>query len=94
MPDFQEAFNILDKFIEERAEAFSTPALAVAITDREQMLYEKYLGFANLEARTQTISDTLFELGSIGKSFTGVAALQAHEAGMLDLHAPVTDYLP
>jgi hypothetical protein len=36
----------------------------------------------------------MFELGSIAKTFTAIAAMQAHEKGLLDLHAPVTEYLP
>lgn len=38
--------------------------------------------------------DTLFEIGSITKSFVAVAVVQTAERGLLDLHAPVTDYLP
>jgi CubicO group peptidase (beta-lactamase class C family) len=38
--------------------------------------------------------DQLFAIGSIGKAFTALAILQAGEAGQLDVHAPVTDYLP
>jgi CubicO group peptidase (beta-lactamase class C family) len=38
--------------------------------------------------------DTTFEIGSIGKTFTAMAAMHAVEAGVLDLHAPVTEYLP
>jgi CubicO group peptidase (beta-lactamase class C family) len=37
---------------------------------------------------------TLFEIGSITKTFTAVAVLQAAERGLLKLQRPVTDYLP
>ena len=36
----------------------------------------------------------MFEIGSIGKSFTNVALLQLHDEGALDLHGPVSGYLP
>ncbi len=36
----------------------------------------------------------MFAIGSIGKSFTAIVALQLVEEGLLDLHAPVTDVLP
>ncbi len=39
-------------------------------------------------------STTLFEIGSIGKTFTSLALLQLREEGLVDLHAPVTRYLP
>jgi CubicO group peptidase (beta-lactamase class C family) len=39
-------------------------------------------------------AETLFEIGSIGKSFTACCVLQLVEEGRVDLHAPVTTYLP
>jgi CubicO group peptidase (beta-lactamase class C family) len=51
-------------------------------------------GFADLAAGTPVTPDTLFEIGSIGKSFTSLALLREHEAGNLDLQAPVARYLP
>src|SRR5215218_9310636 len=51
-------------------------------------------GFADLAARTPVTPDTLFEIGSIGKSFTSLALMLEHEAGNLDLQAPVARYLP
>ena len=36
----------------------------------------------------------MFEIGSIGKSFTNIALMQLHDEGHLDLHSPVSRYLP
>ncbi|HKD75120.1 MAG TPA: serine hydrolase domain-containing protein, partial [Ktedonobacterales bacterium] len=36
----------------------------------------------------------LFEIGSIGKSFTALVLMQLVEAGQIDLYAPVDRYLP
>lgn len=38
--------------------------------------------------------DTLFDLASLTKIFTGMAALRLREEGLLDLARPVTDYAP
>lgn len=38
--------------------------------------------------------DTIFDMASISKLFTSVAAVQLVEAGQLDLAAPVTQYIP
>ena len=37
---------------------------------------------------------TLFEIGSISKSFVGIAVLRAADDGKIDLHKPVISYLP
>ncbi|WP_033292937.1 serine hydrolase domain-containing protein [Amycolatopsis jejuensis] len=39
-------------------------------------------------------NDTIFDLASISKLFTSIAALQLTEQGKLDVNAPVTSYLP
>ena len=38
--------------------------------------------------------DTLFDLASLTKIFTGMAVLRLREEGLLDLSRPVTDYAP
>jgi CubicO group peptidase (beta-lactamase class C family) len=47
-----------------------------------------------LTLRRKPQEDTLFEIGSISKSFTSVVLMQLHEEGLVDLHEPVTTYLP
>jgi len=46
------------------------------------------------EQRIPMRPDTLFDLASISKLFTTVAALQLVERGLIDLDAPVTEYIP
>jgi CubicO group peptidase (beta-lactamase class C family) len=40
-------------------------------------------------ARSWTTPDTLFEIGSSGKSFTALLVMQLADAGEIDLDAPV-----
>ena len=94
MTDFQVAFEQLDRFIERRIKEANIPGMAVALTDREGLIRVSTYGFADVGARAPVTEDSLFEIGSIGKSFTNIALLQEHEAGRLDLHAPITRYLP
>jgi len=92
--NFEKAFERLDQFIEEYMEGSNYPGLAIALTDREKLLHISTHGFADLAARTPVTPDTLFEIGSIGKSFTSVALLQLRDEGKLDLHKPIAHYLP
>ena len=70
------------------------PGLALAITDCDGLLATRTYGYADLGTLTPVDDETLFESGSIGKSFTAVCLLQLAEEGVIDLHAPVTAYLP
>jgi D-alanyl-D-alanine carboxypeptidase len=90
----QEALVLLESFVGERRRADNTPAIALAVTDREKLLHVSLHGFADLGARIPVTPNTLFEIGSISKSFTAFALMQLVEEGRLDLHAPVTEYLP
>jgi CubicO group peptidase (beta-lactamase class C family) len=47
-----------------------------------------------LDARLPIAPDHLFQIGSITKIFTAIAIVQLHETGQLDLHTPITEYLP
>jgi len=69
------------------------PGMAVAVTNREGECEFLAKGWAELRKRPIE-EDTLFELGSIGKTFTAVITLQLADEGLLSLDAPVTDYLP
>jgi CubicO group peptidase (beta-lactamase class C family) len=70
------------------------PGLTLGLTDRDGTLALRVYGFAELGSRTPVTTDTLFEIGSIGKTFTAVAVLQLADEGRIDLDAPVDRYLP
>lgn len=94
MQRFLEAFHQLDRCLFERMRAYNTPALVMALTDRHKTIRVSAFGKANLETSEPIREDHLFAIGSIGKAFTAIAVLQAYEAGLIDLHAPVKEYLP
>jgi D-alanyl-D-alanine carboxypeptidase len=94
MANFQNAFDRLDQYITRRMKTTGTPGLSLALFDRERCVRVSTYGVSELETQTPVKPDTLFEIGSITKSFVAVAVVQAAERGLLDLHAPVTDYLP
>ena len=88
------AFEAIDLLVERRMREVNIPGLALAITDRQQTLRLATYGWADLAAQTPVRPDTMFEIGSIGKSFTNIALLQLREEGRLDLDAPVSTCLP
>lgn len=89
-----EDFQQLDEFVRERMVAACTPGFAAAFFDKDESARVATYGYANLETKTPVTPETLFEIGSITKTFTAVAVMQSVEKGLLDLHRPVTDYLP
>ena len=91
---FERAFERIDQFVAQHMEQNRTPGLALAVTNRQGLLHVASFGFADLKARRPVTPDTLFEIGSISKSFTAISLLQLREEGKFDPQAPLTKYLP
>jgi CubicO group peptidase (beta-lactamase class C family) len=89
-----EAIRTIERFIERRRAEALNPALVLGLTDREQTRYVGRYGVANLGSAVPVGPGTLFEIGSVSKTFAAIVAMQAQEAGLLDLEAPVQEYLP
>ena len=94
MTNLTEAVTQIDRFAEIKITEASMPGLAIAITDRYKVLRVATFGYSDLASGTPIKTDSMFEIGSIGKSFTNIALMQLHDEGRLDLHSPVARYLP
>jgi D-alanyl-D-alanine carboxypeptidase len=66
----------------------------VGITDRQRSLGVIPVGVRDAFTGEPVKKGTRFEIGSISKSFAAIVALQLVEEGLLDLHVPVTTYVP
>ena len=69
------------------------PAVAVTAVRDGQIIHAGGIGAADLSSGREAGADTSWPIASITKSFTAVLAMQLVEEGLLDLDAPVSDYL-
>ena len=72
---------------------FGVPGAAVGVL-RDGVAYAAGFGITNVAAPVAVDDHTLFQIGSITKTFTGTAIMRLVEAGKLDLDASVRTYLP
>jgi len=93
-PRFQPAFARLDEFIAAHLRDVGAPGMTLALANREGLLRASTHGYADLKAGRKVDATTLFEIGSISKSFVAFALMQAHEEGKFDAARPITTYLP
>jgi D-alanyl-D-alanine carboxypeptidase len=91
---FQAAYQRLDEFVARHMAEVGAPGMTLALADRNGLLRSSQYGFADVKSGTRVTPQTLFEIGSISKSFVAMAVLQLAEEGKLDLQKPVTNYLP
>lgn len=88
------AVEAVRAFAESRRSQNGTPSYQIALTDRDGLLASIEIGLANFESGAPVEQGTLYQIGSIGKSFTAICLLQLAEEGRIDLHAPIQIYLP
>jgi D-alanyl-D-alanine carboxypeptidase len=70
------------------------PGLAFALVDRTHVIKIASYGKANLDTGEPVTPATLFGIGSITKSMTALALLEAADRGAFDAHVPIARYVP
>lgn len=70
------------------------PGVALALIKAGRVVLEKGYGFRDLEAHAPVTTTTLFNIGSISKSFTALGIAQLVDQQKVDLDAPVIRYIP
>ncbi len=79
-------YSLLGQQIAEDVESYHIPAMALAVVDKDGVLYEQTFG------KCET-ADEPFIIGSMSKSFTAIAIMQLHEQGKIDLDSPINKYI-
>lgn len=72
----------------------SLVGFSVAIVNEDGTLFESGFGFADKKANIKYTENSLQNIGSISKTFIGIALLKAQELGKLNLDDDINDYLP
>ena len=84
-----------DALIPAQLAAYEVPGATVSLVVDGEVAFARGYGFADLRAQKLVVAETtLFHAGSITKIFTWMATLQLVDAGVLDLHTDINEYLP
>jgi CubicO group peptidase (beta-lactamase class C family) len=85
--------DALDDKITQEMGRRHVPGLTVLALRDGKVIKEKGYGYANLEHRVPVTSDTVFQSGSVGKTFTAALVLLLAEDGKLSLEDPISRHL-
>lgn len=88
--DRQELRQQIEKALEEE----HVPGASLVVFDRNGIVFSEQFGQADQAAKRPVTDHTLFRVGSVSKTPTGIAILQLVEQGKLSLDAPVKALLP
>lgn len=70
------------------------PGMTVAIVDKDQILFQKEFGYADIATKKPYTKNTIHNIGSTSKTFIGISIMQLVEQGKLSLDDKVNDILP
>jgi len=77
------------------AEALDAAGITIALVDSNTgFTWTHGIGYADIEGGLPVDEMTMFDVGSISKTFTAIAVMQLVEEGLIDLDEPITTYLP
>jgi len=77
------------------AEVLDVAGITIALVDRDTgFTWTHGIGYADIENGLPVDEMTMFDVGSISKTFTAIAVMQLVEEGIIDLDEPITTYLP
>ena len=85
--------SVVDECAKGLMNEYDIPGLAVAVTIDGKRYFYNY-GFADESKGSLVTNDTIFELGSISKTFAATLTGYAQEKGKLDMDDKVKDYIP
>jgi CubicO group peptidase (beta-lactamase class C family) len=90
----QPLFARLDEYIARHMRETGAPGMTLALANRDGVVRVSTYGFADTKEKARVVPETMFEIGSISKSFVALALLQLRDERKLDLNKPVVEYLP
>ena len=88
--------NLFEQLCERITDAMPrlhVPGVAVGLLHEDEEFTAGF-GLTSIDHPLAVDADTLFQIGSITKTFTATLAMRLVEHGQLDLEAPVRNYLP
>jgi len=72
----------------------NSPGMAVGIVKNGNIIYEHYLGYANLEHEIRIDQETRFNIASNAKQFTALCILKLVEEGEMSLEDDIRHFFP
>lgn len=86
-------FEPVRRVIRQTLQEANVPSIAVAVVQDGQIVWEEAFGYSNRERQIPATAHTPYSLASMTKPISATAVMQLHEAGRLDIDAPIERYL-
>jgi CubicO group peptidase (beta-lactamase class C family) len=87
-------FKDLDAALEKVRNDWNAPGFAIAIVEKDKIVYSKGFGYTDQDKKTPVTPNTLFAIGSSSKAFTSAILGILREEKKVDFNARPAKYIP
>jgi CubicO group peptidase (beta-lactamase class C family) len=93
-PDLEEILARFEPYAQKSLQEWGTPGMAVAIVVKDQVVYTQGFGVRQVGGTEPVTPETIFQIGSISKSFTSALVGQLVDQGAVDWTSRVCELVP
>ena len=83
----------IDRFLDEYSRLYIFSG-AIRVTYKDEIIYERFLGYADIEHKVPINKNSLFNLYSVSKPFCAIGLLKLVDKGLVDLNEHPGKYVP
>jgi len=88
------SLHLIDNWLNYQVYIKEIPGLAVGIATKDDLIFKKEYGYANLEKKIKLTNQHLFRIASHSKLFTATAIMMLYHEGKLSIDDKVSKFLP
>lgn len=93
-PKFAEAGANVLAAMEAQREKIGAPAMTAAVAVDGEVVWQGAAGWADIASKKPASAETILRIGSTSKAVTATALARLVDKGVIDLDAPITEYMP
>lgn len=82
------------EFLQSLRTATGTPGISAAVAVRGRIVFSAGIGYIDLEQRVPATGASVYNIGSVSKTITGVAIMQLLEQHRISLNDDIRSYVP
>jgi CubicO group peptidase (beta-lactamase class C family) len=86
--------ELIDTMLQQHIDDGRVPGLVAGVARHGKIVFLKSYGWQDIEARSPMQDNSIFQIRSMSKPITAMAALQLVEKGKISLSDPVSKYIP
>jgi len=93
-PNYESTISRMTTYIQNDMAQNQVSGLSIALVDGQKVVWARGFGYADKEAGVLAGADTIYEIGSLSKTFAAMAVMRLVEEGLIELDQPLMSYLP